>query len=304
MSAIVLKPAGAVARLAFAVLLAPAALAQDPSEPTYVDPPGLSEAEQNAIDQRVSALIEEAEGLDYERARYHPIHFQPAILEASDRECLVCHADILGRDLRAESPAGLKAGESLAWYQTLATYDGSQQSFHRRHMATPYADAVMNLQCNFCHVGNDPREESPDLLPAGVPHDNAPFTMRKLVNPSETCLRCHGAMPNPEEIMLLPGPWPEVRADFEYEDEPNGCLSCHRDLYRLNRHNVTYLNAATIEDLAQESSDVCYGCHGGRAWYMISYPYPRHSWPDMDEETPEWALDRPTESDPRFQIEK
>ncbi len=26
---------------------------------------------------------------------------------------------------------------------------------------TPFAKKVMNLQCTFCHQGNDPREEAP-----------------------------------------------------------------------------------------------------------------------------------------------
>jgi len=90
--------------------------------------------------------------------------------------------------------------------------------------------------------------------------------------------------------------------DFEDEETPNGCLTCHGEFgFRTNRHNVTYLNARTIEDLATADSDTCYGCHGGRQWYRVSYPYPRHPWPDMDEETPEWAQGRPTTSDPEYQ---
>jgi len=47
----------------------------------------------------------------------------------------------------------------------------------------------------------------------------------------------------------------------------------------------------------------CFGCHGGRSWYRISYPYPRHAWPLMDAETvPDWATDRPTESKPEYQL--
>ena len=130
-----------------------------------------------------------------------------------------------------------------------------------------------------------------------------PFTNRKVVNPSETCLLCHGTMPGPVNIMGLPGPWPEARKDLESAEAPNGCLTCHAELFRTNRHKVTYLNAATIENLATESSDVCYGCHGGRAWYMTSYPYPRHAWPDMHATAvPDWAKDRKTESDPRYAI--
>ena len=34
----------------------------------------------------------------------------------------------------------------------------------------------------------------------------------------------------------------------------------------------------------------------------ISYPYPRHAWPGMPPEVPDWAKDRPTESEARFRL--
>ncbi|WP_457645267.1 c-type cytochrome [Profundibacter sp.] len=272
---------------------------------SYTNPPARTADEQAAIDAKVAALTAEVEGMDYERARYHPLHFPPMINQASNEECLVCHSEIMTAKPREASPAGVPASDTIAWYQTLATYEGPQETFHYRHLQSDYAVAVMNLQCTFCHKGNDPREESPDLMVGRAAYSAAPspeFTLRKMVNPSTTCLRCHGAMPDPENIMGLSGPWHESRADFEDEETLNGCLTCHGEYgFRTNRHNVTYLNAHNIEDLATASSDTCYGCHGGRQWYRISYPYPRHPWPDMDKETPDWALARPTASDPEYQ---
>lgn len=271
----------------------------------YADPPPLSPEQLAEEARRVQALRAILPSLDYQRARYHPLHFKPAIDLASDAECLVCHSEVLEMQVRAKSPAGLEAAKSLAWYQTASTYSGGQATFHQRHLTTPYARAVMSLKCNFCHQGNDPREESPLFTtPTRAMASNdgmVPFTNRKMVNPSKTCLLCHGAMPSPTEIMGLAGPWPQARADMENEEQPNGCLVCHGEVVRTNRHNVSYLRAATIEDLAKTSSDVCFGCHGGRAWYRISYPYPRHPWPAMDTSTvPEWASKRSTESDPRY----
>lgn len=161
----------------------------------------------------------------------------------------------------------------------------------------------MKLDCAFCHKGTDPREERPDMVPTRV-NLTAPagpeFTLRKMVNPSETCLRCHGAMPDPE-IMGFDGPRHEVREDMGWPEAPNGYLSCHAESYQTVRHNVSYLNAETIEEIARAgSSDSCYGCHGGRSWYRIADPYPRTPWPDMDEEVPDWAQGRPTESDPDY----
>ena len=52
----------------------------------------------------------------------------------------------------------------------------------------------------------------------------------------------------------------------------------------------------------QKNADVCYGCHGGRSWYRIGYAYPRHSWEGMSPEVPDWAKNRPTESEARFAL--
>ncbi|MBS0382337.1 MAG: hypothetical protein JSR56_07880 [Proteobacteria bacterium] len=295
-----------IADAAAAATTAPAAAPPAPAQIPYTDPPPPSAAQQAAEAAKVEALKKIIPTLDYQRARYYPLHFKPAIDTASNGECLACHAEILGKNVRETSPAGVKAQASLAWYQTLATYDGAQMTFHQRHMVSDYAKAVMNLNCTFCHQSVDPREKNPGftVTDADMTSNNGkePFTLRKTVNPSETCLRCHGAMPDPVNIMGLPGPFPEVRKDLESADTPNACLACHQDAVRTNRHNVTYLNAATIEDLAKEGSDVCYGCHGGRAWYRISYPYPRHPWPAMDmTTTPDWAKGRSASSDPRYQ---
>lgn len=277
-----------------------------PEGVVYTNPDSRSAEDTAEVEKLAAALEALAPTLDYERARFHPIHFPPAIETASNEECLTCHQEILTHKPREASPAGVGINDTLAWYQTLDTYKGDQESFHFRHLESDFAKEVMNLECVFCHKGNDPREESPDMMPrrAAFSADAQPeFTLRKMVNPETTCLRCHGQFPY--EVMDLEGPWHEIRADMEWPEAPNGCLSCHAESFRTVRHNVNYLNAANIEELARQgSSDTCYGCHGGRAWYRISYPYPRHAWPDMDEETPEWAVGRPTVSDPAYALPK
>jgi hypothetical protein len=183
----------------------------------------------------------------------------------------------------------VKTSATLGWYQTLDTYTGDEETFHRRHMVTAYANQVMDLKCNTCHVGNDPREET-GLSYAG---GDATLTLRKQVDP-DTCLLCHGQFPY--QNMGVPGPWLEYGEAFQ-----NNCLLCHVT-FRTNRHQVNYLKPDAIEALAAEKQDVCFGCHGGRSWYRISYPYPRHPWPGMPEIVPEWARDRPTASPARFRI--
>ena len=268
-------------------------------------------AEEEAAAAQLAAVKKRASTASYEQARWDMLHFSPMIETARDEQCLVCHQEVLEPRVHEQSPAGVQSADVLAWYQTLDTYAGDQQSFHQRHITSDFASDVMNLSCNFCHQGNDPREEAAQtpfeqdrtqLASTGPAGDMPAFTLRKMINPSDTCLRCHGSFP--WEIMEgLSGPWHEIRGDFEFEPTENGCLTCHADLFRSVRHQVTYLNAERIEELAQESSDVCYGCHGGRAWYRNSYPYPRHAWPDMPEEIPAWASDRATESDPRYRVE-
>lgn len=237
----------------------------------------------------------EALGADYETARWDPIHFKPAIEKASDEQCLSCHREILDRPMREVSPAGFKASDGAAWYQTLDTYQGAQDDFHRRHLSSDYAKQVMDLKCTTCHQGNDPREEAPM-----VEAQNAGFAMRKAVDPEKNCLMCHGQFPY--QVMVgLEGPWHEVRENFDNPEAPNGCLSCHGEGgFRSVRHQVNFLKADAIEAVAKQKSDTCYGCHGGRSWYRISYPYPRHAWPGMDPAQPDWAKDRPTESEARY----
>lgn len=254
----------------------------------------------------LDAVIARAESADLQRARFDPLHFTPAIDDATDEQCLVCHAEILAAEPLETSPAGVPAATALAWYQTLDTYSGEQAMFHARHLTTAFAQEVMDLGCTFCHQGNDLRQEAPTtLLEQGriqVAENGEPaFALRKVVEPTQVCLRCHGTFSY--EIMGLAGSWHDEREFLEDgEFVKNGCLTCHAETFRTERHQVTYLHAARIEELAQESSDTCYGCHGGRAWYRIGFPYPRTPWPGMAPEVPEWATDRPTQSEERYRL--
>jgi hypothetical protein len=149
------------------------------------------------------------------------------------------------------------------------------------------AQELMNLQCNTCHQGHSPREEAP----SPPTQADAGYTLRKVVNPEKTCLKCHGEMDH--QIMGLPSPWAESQKIFQ------SCMTCHAAI-RTTRHEVNYLNAEAIEKACQTDSNSCYGCHGGRSWYGISYPYPRNPWPGVGSTVPDWAKDRPTQSEARF----
>ena len=84
--------------------------------------------------------------MDYEAARFHPLHFPPESLTASNEECLVCHAEILTHRPGEESLAGVPRSASIAWYQTLDTFSGGQESFHHRHVLSDFAQLTMNLR--------------------------------------------------------------------------------------------------------------------------------------------------------------
>lgn len=229
---------------------------------------------------------------DYLRATYSPLHFKPAAETATDQQCLACHQEVLDDKPRPASPAGIKAANSKAWYQQLSTYQGAQDTFHRRHLVTPLARELMALQCNTCHQGHNPRDEAPGTSSDRVQQDDKDITLRKQVNVETVCLKCHGQMPT--ELMGLPGPWPQHKETFG-----NSCLTCHSSI-RSHRHQVNYLKPDAIEAAGKQNADTCYGCHGGRAWYRLSYPYPRHAWEGMPADPPDWAKNRPTESETRF----
>lgn len=215
---------------------------------------------------------------DYLRAAYSPLHFQPAALQASDDQCLACHREVL--DDRILPAAAILPDPGPA-----------PETFHRRHLVAPRARQLMDLRCNTCHEGHDPRDEAPGTSAAAAPPG---LVLRKQVNPGTVCLKCHGRMD--WQLMGLKGPWPAVNGMHEA-----GCLECH-DKTRTIRHQVSYLNAVAIEAAAEKDADVCHTCHGGLAWYRIAYPYPRHPWPGMPAVTPAWAKDRPGASEPRFAL--
>ncbi len=231
-----------------------------------------------------------AERPSYEQARWGPVHFKPAIETAADEQCLSCHQEVLDRRVREQTPAGVETSEALAWYQTLDTYQGEQDTFHRRHLVSEFATSVMDLKCNTCHQGNDPREEAAG---SAADSDNA-LIQRKHVDPM-ICVMCHGQH-NATIMGVPPGDWRETGKFFN-----NDCLTCHNGI-RTHRHRVNFLKADAIEAAAKENPDVCFGCHGGRAWYRIAYPYPRHTWAGAAQEVPAWAKNRPTESEARFRI--
>jgi hypothetical protein len=236
----------------------------------------------------LSKVSEPAEP-NYLAARWDPIHFKPAINTATDAQCLACHQEVLKPSVRKHSPAGLASSDAKAWYQQTSTYTGEQDTMHRRHIETPLAKQLMNMRCITCHEGNDPRDEAPRT---SANNQEQNLTLRKAVNTETVCLKCHGKMN--WQVMALPQPWEQSKTTFQ-----NNCLACHAAI-RTTRHQVDYLNATAIEAAGAKNGDACFGCHGGRSWYRLNYPYPRNAWQGMAAEVPDWAKNRPTTSEARF----
>jgi hypothetical protein len=77
----------------------------------------------------------------------------------------------------------VRAADSLAWYQLTSTYSGEQDSFHRRHLVTPMAKQLMNLNATPV-IKATTRAKKPRALGDGAtPQADAGFTLRKQVNP-------------------------------------------------------------------------------------------------------------------------
>jgi hypothetical protein len=186
-----------------------------------------------------------APAVDYQRARFDPIHFQPAIAQASDAQCLACHEEVLKPSMREQSPAGVKAA-TTAWYQQTNTYQGAQETFHRRHLSTPLARSLMDLRCNTCHEGHDQRDEHP--LSSATSQRNGGFP----------------AQARESRNHLPQVPWPdELQRDGparalaqEQGDVPEQLPAVPRGDPH-HRHQVNYLKAEAIEAAATGNAATC-----------------------------------------------
>ena len=114
-----------------------------------------------------------------------------------------------------------------------------------------------------------------------------------MVNPSETCLRCHGAMP-------ARGDHGSARALARDPLRTSNSPRSAQRVPELPRRHLPHRTASgelpatrpNIEEIGRWGSapTAATAATAAAPGTAISYPYPRHAWPDMDEEVPEWAL--------------
>lgn len=192
-------------------------------------------------------------GNAYERARLSDVHIDSAKKGIQDSACLACHQEIFdaeGAVLAAIDPA-IDLSKLKPWYQDVTTYQGPQLRFHYRHLKTPLATSIMDLSCVFCHENTEVR--------ATYPGEDSGGSFRKQVS-GETCLLCHGQFPQAHRMS-----WPALQTAVGGQD----CLACHNaETLRNVVKKVDYLQADKIVAQGQDNAALCYGCHGGRAWYQ------------------------------------
>lgn len=193
-------------------------------------------------------------GNAYERSRLSDVHTDSAKKGIQDATCLNCHQDIFDADgavLAATDPT-IDLSKLKPWYQDVKTYQGPQLRFHYRHLKTPLATSIMNLSCVFCHENTEVR--------ATYPGEDSGGSFRKQVSSETKCLLCHGQFP-PAHGMS----WPALQKTIGGQ----GCLACHQvDTLSTILGEVAYLKADKIVAQNQDNAVLCYGCHGGRAWYQ------------------------------------
>lgn len=90
---------------------------------------------------------------------------------------------------------------------------------------------LLKFECNTCHKSIDLKEISSASL-------------RRQVDPA-FCTKCHS-------------PFPIV---MDAANKDKDCTTCHSD-WKTGMAGATFINLDVI------ASKDCFGCHGGRAWYM------------------------------------
>lgn len=88
----------------------------------------------------------------------------------------------------------------------MSTYQGAQDTFHRRHLTTEYATKVMQMRCTTCHEGS-PRATKPPTRPP-----TTRTVALTLQNGQPRDFLSQVPREDDHEIMGLPGPWNEVKA--------------------------------------------------------------------------------------------
>jgi hypothetical protein len=165
------------------------------------------------------------------RASYSPLHFKPAIESATDAQCLACHKEVLDDNPALASPAGLRAADSLAWYQQTEHLQRRAGQLPSPPSGDADGEAVDEPQLHHLPPGPGPARRSPGLLGDG--------------NAANRC-RIHAAQAGQsrDDLPQVPRPvsrqgdhGPAGAVAGEAKDMfQNDCLGCHaRSALRATR---------------------------------------------------------------------
>jgi hypothetical protein len=155
----------------------------------------------------------------------------PAYPHYSYSECTSCHSDVI--DYHA-SAATHEYSECIGCHGDRTDEQSLYDAAHNQYYAGPHkvhlTSSQLAFNCTQCHQSVDIREKSA-------------ASVRQQV--SMLCSECH----SPFSAKMRPE-WASL-----------DCTSCHADWQ--DRHaSKPYINISNI------SSADCFGCHGGRAWYL------------------------------------
>lgn len=151
-------------------------------------------------------------------------------------ECVGCHSDVANY----HTNAGIQQySDCISCHGNKVSGPDNQSLFdaaHNKYYNTPHKAHLTSNQlsftCTTCHQTVDVREKSGASVRRQVTVD--------------LCSKCHS-------------PFPAVM-DPNYANQD--CTTCHSDWQSRHTSKAPYVNNANIGP-----SD-CYGCHGGRAWYL------------------------------------
>jgi hypothetical protein len=182
------------------------------------------------------------------RASYSPLHFKPAIDTATDAQCLACHKEVLEDKPRVASPAGVRAADSIAWYQRTSTYSGEQDSFPSPAPGDADGAGLDEPALHHLPSGPGPARGSAGLLGDGDAPDRSPASpcaSRSIRKPPASSAT---ASFRPRRSWACPARGPRSRTCSR-----TTAWRCHAAI-RTNRHQVSYLNADAIEAAAREGT--------------------------------------------------
>ncbi len=151
-------------------------------------------------------------------------------------ECVSCHSDVAdyhtNAGIQQYSDCISCHGDKVSSPDDQSLFDAVHNQYYDAPHKAHLTSNLLSFTCTTCHQSVDVREESAS-------------SVRRQVDIG-LCAKCHSPFP----------------ATMDPAWATQDCISCHSDWQSQHASKAPYVNNANIGP-----SD-CYGCHGGRAWYL------------------------------------